>query len=358
MADSEPQVLLSPDTKRALEAFSVSLHQSIKTQAFQDFSRSLASVQEQAVRAIASPAFEAMQQISRTVAAIAMPDFTAPIREALEGWQRSIRPMLEQFAESAERLRPLLESLGRYPEAMAFYGWPPLDDLPMPDVYWIVQQYDSRLATAAVDVDRRVTDAYGSGRTSQLLADWEGSTLLARQAPILRDAVQAHLDGQYNLSVPALLLCVEAVAVTLVKPRNGRLGKAQRESLVAATFAEESRTGDLERATLRATANLFNTMLYGTWFHGDPIPAYLNRHAVLHGGDLEYGDQANSLRAILLLDLLQQQYVYFSLHESQVFHRKGCPRVRRLTTPAKHHLSEAAAAAQGLRPCRTCMKEN
>lgn len=351
-------ISISPETARVILKMQSDLARTIDTTALDSFVRGLARVQEQVARSLTSPAFEAMQEMSRRVSAIAVPDFTAPISQALAEFEKSIRPMLSQFAETADRLRPLLESLGRYPDAMAMYGWPPLEDLEMHDVYWVVTQYDGGAAASAAEVDRRVIAAYPSARIEQMLADWERSTLLAREAPVLKQAVAAHLESQYNLSVPALLLCVEAVAVTLVKPRRGHLDKKQREALVAATFREDAKSGDLERATLRASASLFNQMLYGTWFHGDPIPPYLNRHAVLHGGDLEYGDEANSLRAILLLDLLQQQYRYFSLLGSEVFHRTGCSRVRRLVAPAKHYLTSHDAAADGRRACRTCLKRD
>lgn len=350
------QTPLSPDAYRTVADIQANLNRTINTSALDSYLRSLAQVQEQYARVLASPAFEAMQGISRRVAAIAIPDFTVSIRQALDALGRSIRPMLDQFAESFERLRPRLESLARYPYAMTFFGWPPLDDLHMSDVYWVVRQYDARSDAAAPEVDRRVIGAYPNDRIAGMRSAWEKTTLLARQAPILRDALQAHLEGKYNLSVPVFLLCVESVAVTLDKPKKGHFGKPQREALVAATFNEDSQRGDLERATVRASASLFNEMLYGSWWHGDPIPPYLNRHAVLHGGDLEYGDEANSLRAMLLLDLLEQQYQYFSLLDSPVFHRSGCPRVRRLTSRARHYLSDAAAALDGRRPCQTCMK--
>lgn len=331
------------------------LARSVDTSGLNAAVRAMARVQEQYARAFVSPAVEALRQMSRQ---IAVPDFSEPIRRAMADFDKSIRPMLDQFAEAAERMRPLLESLVRYPDAMAMFGWPPLEDMDLRDVYWIVQQHDAGNAEAANDVDRRVIQHYPADRLQEMLSGWESSTLLARQTPLLRDGLEAHSQGRYNLSVPVLLLCVEAVAVTLVRPKKGHLGKKQREALVAATFREDAAAGELERGTLRATATLFNQMLYGQWLHGDPIPPYLNRHAVLHGGDLEYGDEPNSLRAILLLDLLQQQYGYFSLLRSDVFHETGCPRVRRLTTPAKHYLSARDAQDDGRRPCPTCIKNN
>ena len=351
------KVRLSPEATRAISTFQQNLARSVDTSAFNAYVQNLARVQEQYTRALMSPAFEALQEMSRRVAAIAVPDFTAPIRQALADFDKSIRPMLAQFAETAERLRPMLESLGRYPDAMAMFGWPPLEDLGMHDVYWVVTQYDAGAVESAAEVDRRVIAAHPPDRIKQMLGEWECSTLLAREVPILKEAVQAHLERRYALSVPALLLCVEAVAVTLVKPKRGYLGQKQREALVAVTFRGDAKTGDLERATLRASASLFNQMLYGRWLHGEPIPPYLNRHAVLHGGDLEYGDEANSLRAILLLDLLQQQYECFSLVNSRVFHRTGCPQVRRLTSPTKHYLTSRDAQGDGRRPCRMCIKD-
>ncbi|MDH5824216.1 hypothetical protein QFW77_14640 [Luteimonas sp. RD2P54] len=126
-------------------------------------------------------------------------------------------------------------------------------------------------------------------------------TLVARhptRRAIIADAFQAHREGRYSLSIPALLAQADGVIhdrhpqrqlfsrnrdVNLVEVLSKLPEEDMRAIFVAAFYVDISLTR--------------RTKLLPPGFHG------LNRHAVLHGIDPNYGTEINSLRAVSILNL-------------------------------------------------------
>ncbi|HDX9646726.1 TPA: hypothetical protein ROY02_003029 [Bacillus cereus] len=55
-----------------------------------------------------------------------------------------------------------------------------------------------------------------------------------------------------------------------------------------------------------------NTILVG-FEHGEPLQSKLSRNAILHGADVEYGTEENSLKSILIFD-----YILDRLNENRI----------------------------------------
>ena len=138
---------------------------------------------------------------------------------------------------------------------------------------------------------------------------WRASDLLGKRWPILQKALEAHLRLEHELSIPILLIHVEAIfgelftgeasgqryfakkrfvkRVLLQKAQNERLEDFLLKDSVLATIIDEvlAHTDDLEKI-------------------GSQIP---NRHSILHGLDLRYfEDGLASVRCIVLIDSLRE----------------------------------------------------
>ncbi len=117
-----------------------------------------------------------------------------------------------------------------------------------------------------------------------------------QRAPVLHQAFEAHRNGQYFLSVLAFLsqadgICHDLVDVQLYAKVDG--GNATKVSK-AKTADDRMRTAYL--APLATVQPI-------TWGPAKRAsePGHLNRHAVFHGEDVEYGNEINSLKALSLL---------------------------------------------------------
>lgn len=106
-----------------------------------------------------------------------------------------------------------------------------------------------------------------------------------RRTHILQEAFEAHRQKNYSLSIPAFLaqadgMCSDAFALHLFTGRPGR------------------RVAELRKTNKNIMLDPLLRLL------GARLAAGINRHEILHGRDLRYGTEANSLKAISLLAYL------------------------------------------------------
>jgi len=133
---------------------------------------------------------------------------------------------------------------------------------------------------------------------------------------ILADAFRAHRDGLYTLSVPVMLMqadgiCSDLLGAPLFAKEKGapRSKKALEQKLSAIKVAGRrhrvSSSPELTLEPLRTPSSIGqSTDQRDARRRRDATYGPLNRHAVLHGLDVAYATEANSLRAVLILGYL------------------------------------------------------
>lgn len=95
-------------------------------------------------------------------------------------------------------------------------------------------------------------------------------------------------------SVPALLAQLEGLIADASSHAGRMNATAWREHM------NEAASRDPLVGTL--VKRFVNAVLAAPFEHGAPITSPLSRHAILHGGDVDYGTLTNSRTAILLVD--------------------------------------------------------
>lgn len=117
-----------------------------------------------------------------------------------------------------------------------------------------------------------------------------------RRAALLHEGFSAHETGQFFLSVPVFLSQADGVCFELLQQQlftKDRGGEVMRwRSVIEA----EDR---LSQAYL-APLSTVQPIVWGRERRPSK-PGLLNRHAVLHGEDVEYGTKVNSLKALSIL---------------------------------------------------------
>ncbi len=137
--------------------------------------------------------------------------------------------------------------------------------------------------------------------------------------PILRDAFEALAEGRYTLSIPAMLAQADGMSFDLLgasvfgKERWGlpRTEKALDELLQQCVFRGHAYPvgqidGILLKPLRRLSALMANFYRVGTAGKPPSECGPLSRHGVLHGLDLNYATEANSLRVVLLIAYLME----------------------------------------------------
>jgi hypothetical protein len=237
------------------------------------------------------------------------PEAEAMILEMVQARLRSdyVPTPLERAFEEAGREFFLRLEINRAAEPVllpypARAGWFLFGRFPSKDIGVLAEHVRSGEAQAAnammanfargeVDpVEREVTDAWPT------------------RAPILHQAFEAHRAEQYALSIPVFLAQADGIAYETL----GQSLFGTKHGAPATRQAYRVRLEDRVDPERHPWAMLFGPLeLLCSWRErvddwrsgliADPSYGGLNRHAILHGLDLNYPSEENSLRAILLL---------------------------------------------------------
>lgn len=227
------------------------------------------------------------------------------LNRALHGLRQGVIDIAKLLNEHRKELGPALrtaiEVVQKFPEALrgslhslAMQGWYLDPEWPLPTSLELARQIADG---SKEDVTRWLVDHYRSriDALEELLCSRH-----PKRARIFERAFAAHRAGHYELSVPVLLSQADGIAHDLCerelysrRPDKGLQGLIDSQDALESLFASALATPSQVNATKDER---------GQDFSG------LNRHLVLHGIDVGYGSEENSLKALSLVN-----YVSFAL---------------------------------------------
>jgi hypothetical protein len=222
------------------------------------------------------------------------------IRERVQESVRQAQPALRQLARAQGNVHAWEILQPRVTELLAPRGWLlPLRTALSGAAQHIVEIADRKgieeaevaiMAELSGDACRRII--WGCLRHHPF-QQWRDHLLLA---------LQAHEKGHYLLAVPVWLLVFDGVAhaqlATVLRDDSifAQMSRRRRESLLAALGRNDIWDGYMT-AFVRALAEVGRS----TKTMNSPNPV-LNRHAILHGLDSQYGTEKRSVQCIVLLE--------------------------------------------------------
>jgi hypothetical protein len=203
---------------------------------------------------------------------------------------------LNQFAEMMARYRK--EVHPRLLQTLKRRGWVGLGEFTPAQGRYLVTLENEKGGRA---VDDYICKMYRRNRHEfirRAVKKWWKVPYIAKRKRIVLAAVRAHRRGEYALSIPALLPLHDGLSAEIFYASGGqRTGKIVVKQ--TAETASDRFWGDL----MYKVVDSFIYQDFNMKTERKPKRA-LNRHAVLHGRVINYPTEANSLRVILLLDML------------------------------------------------------
>jgi len=213
--------------------------------------------------------------------------FRASYLPVQEAWSETIR---QTFEELPEQMRKVM----KYLFARGWYVGP---DMTLPGTKYLARVVD-RGEHAKIEAEMQ---EWAEGRIDDILVkvkkDFPG------RRGIIGDAIEAHRNGKYSLSVPVLLAQADGIAHESLNTFlfRGNPPKQFEKFLNTLGAMGLESTLDILVSPLRSYSTLGKKAK-------TPLPGsekgHANRHEVLHGMDTDYSTKANSLRALLLMDYL------------------------------------------------------
>lgn len=246
-------------------------------------------------------------------------DLASHVRAALDTALAPLRPVVESLRELMIAAEPKLRdfALGMMKTQELFEHWErhapttlkvaisaqglivPVSQMSFPDLVTLLALHRDGGDAAVVRRVRALYDeVFGAvGLLESLEATWGAHPLLMRRLPLLQQALQAHRLGMFAVSIPTLVAQFEGLVADATN-HEGTMGGSALRNHVATLAAGANVTGGM-------FTSFVNDALLAQFEHGSLAPPF-SRHAILHGGDINYATELNSRTAILLIDNMRE----------------------------------------------------
>jgi hypothetical protein len=221
-------------------------------------------------------------------------------------WQQTLAPMFEGMRQAYQARLEIYPDLSSRLDMLAKRGW-------FISMFFGLSEFD-QIATAADRIDDDTLEGIIAKAYRDSLEDHVASILheYPEREFAIRPALNAHLRGEYALSVPIFFAQADGICAAMVG-RHIFSGKKGRSDHISSLAAEK--ISDLEGQNEEEGIELFRLLHLALW---QPLSDHqpisfsaskretedyvgLNRHTVLHGESLDYATELNSLKAFSFL---------------------------------------------------------
>ncbi|MCM3635296.1 hypothetical protein [Paenibacillus camelliae] len=233
-----------------------------------------------------------------------------PVEEALANFQSKIKESLgtidfSKLTKNYESFRDTIIKYGDSSQRFKTYiieiGYPPSNYLLPYEIIEIVELFEKDKEQAILFVNKLMLKKFNSETLRVMLELWGESSFFQNRKSIFQDIIKAHELELYNVSIPTTIAQIEGVIAQGFN-HSGMMGsKLMKEYMTKLLSDKDNYSFD------EAVKAFYFEIVLGNFEHGKPIDSFLNRNAILHGGDVSYGTIENSLKSILLLDYVLEK---------------------------------------------------
>jgi len=184
-------------------------------------------------------------------------------------------------------------------------GYPPHEGMDISTIRGIAQAYTNDKEHLSEIIDQIMCDYYDDDFIMMISGLWEENDTIKERLPILRNVIMAHNQGMYNVAIPSILAQFEGSLVDAFNIR-GKVDGTIVNKLIRILLKNNS--SDTLWSFDKEIHKFYEENLMVSFNHGGLIGSKVSRHAILHGGDKEYGTQENSIKLILLFDYIATEF--------------------------------------------------
>ncbi len=248
--------------------------------------------------------------------------FQQEIRNATEGLDTVTRALTADFSfveelrrtfDLLEIFRPLLEAIEEErsaAEAFRVAGWPIAPSMPGSLIRRVVALHKEGKAGYASQTIMGYYRRNDHKHLVEMVEEWRNRPHFGQERmDIIVDALWAHCQGRYTLSVPALVLQIEGIMSEYVIANGlpARLGKPRQvyEAVVGDPLEYGFSVWAIAETLLyQLRENIYHYIPFEEELSRPVHRRHTNRHTISHGITPGYNQENHSLRAFLLLDAL------------------------------------------------------
>jgi hypothetical protein len=207
--------------------------------------------------------------------------------------------------EVRERIRLFFENLEQLPEDtkrflrdLAYRGWFLTDEMTLNELAVFLN-----LNTSQNSADEGQIDEQMAGIVERYIHDIKNKLYerFPPRRPVLEAAFGAHKQGQYNLSIPVFLAQTDGIGAELLNGVSPFSRKIVAGGLFATTAEINTLSSQVDTLLIDPLGLPLGITANTTSSERLQHPHLYNRHEVLHGISVDYGNKKNSLKAISML---------------------------------------------------------
>jgi hypothetical protein len=207
----------------------------------------------------------------------------------------------ETFEKMAKGIKETEEDIKVFKAAMVELGYPPHDELDIRLMRSIAQDFREEGKESVEEyIDEFMCEFYSPAIIQKISSKWEQYNFLKKRLPLLRSAIRAHNIGMYDLVVPSVISQFEGVIVDAFDIKGNVNGAIQEILYGTLLLKENSFVWDFDEEV----HSYYSQKVLVGFAHGKKAKSEISRHAILHGGDTDFGLETNSLKVILLFDYI------------------------------------------------------
>ncbi len=297
-----------------------------------------------------------LQKIGIQIAKVLEP--AAQLGKVIQGIMNHIAETidLKTVSESMAKIGKLIAGFAKVVDLFSFImieiDWPPPLEIQPKHMLDIIEIYQNKgVLEAKKYTGNLLIKLYDKEMLIRLLKSWKSKEWLSKRTSILENVINAHIEGKYILSIPAMFPQIEGIIVDGYG-HTGWFDEKKLKKYINKLYKDDGKSFSVDE--------VISTFLLGTvWAkfqHGTKASSSLSRHAILHGADVTYGTAENSLKTILLFNYLQKSFKLISIIGSNKFHKIGCNYILRSKKEKKFYESENEAKKDGKTICKICSR--
>lgn len=190
----------------------------------------------------------------------------------------------------------LKDSLDGYRVLLIELGYPYVD-IDMGDVRYIYEQRNNENISEIIE--EIIIKNYSEEYIIHMLEKWTKFLFVGKRIRILEQAVIAYNKGLYAVSIPVFFSQLEGTIADFFEHKSSMGGHTYNKYIGEIFSKNETGVNMLNEVT----KTYFSNYIFEKFIHGGEIPKF-SRHAILHGGDVNYDTKINNLKIIIIFDTI------------------------------------------------------
>lgn len=232
--------------------------------------------------------------------------FQIRIAAVMEGLnQQKITEAISKFKECYEAIEAVSmeanETIKDAHDILFDLGWWIYPEWSFVDLKHIVEL---NKAGKKKEIEAEIIDYFSEQILDEILSQWKKNKKLQGRCSILEDAIWAHKQQKYTLSIPPLLSQIEGV----INENSGKTGRISQRDCIKSLKATLQNNPSAKSYTLFSdTLIIFIEQILRQEFEWGK-PSKKGRNPILHGHYVNYADKVFSLKLVLLIDFIQNVF--------------------------------------------------